>query len=185
MRAFEPAGDGAQAELEEFEVALLTSLVAQLVELLGGAASVPAADLDALAWLAASHDTHVELDHGDPLISRLFPAAYLDDEAASADFRRFTQEDARRTRVEHAQTVLADLEATRDGVEPLWVASGHTEAWLRTVNAVRLALAVRLDITDEASMDALANLSARDPRTPLVDIYDWLGFVLESLLDAL
>ena len=61
----------------------------------------------------------------------------------------------------------------------------HVDAWLKTVNALRLSLSVRLGIVDEASLDLLERLPARDPRTQLMDLYDWLGFVLESLLEAL
>lgn len=186
MRAFRPAAGGVlEAEIEEFEVVLLTSLAEQLQELLGGEEEPVDAALDAFSWLAASAGRAVELDREDPLIERLFPTAYLDDPRAAEDFRRFTEDEARRARLAEARVVIDDLAATRDGVRPLRVRPDGVDAWLKTVNALRLSLSVRLRITDEESLTALEHLGPRDPRTPLIDLYDWLGFVLESLLDAL
>jgi len=186
MREFRRVGEAVEAELDEFEVALLTSLTEQLEQLLGGTDDDPdPAGMDAFAWLAASTSSRVELDHDDPLVERLFPPAYPGDAAASADFRRFTEDDARLERLRLAREVLEDLAATRAGVAPLNVGRPRVEAWLKTINALRLSLSVRLGITDEASLDALGRLSARDPRTQIIAIYDWLGYVLESLLEAL
>nr|NLI49584.1 DUF2017 family protein [Propionibacterium sp.] len=186
MRAFRRAGGGVlEAEIEEFEVALLTSMAEQLQQLLGGEEEPVDHALDAFGWLAASAARTVELDRSDPLIERLFPPAYLDDPRAAADFRRFTEDDARRARVAQARVVLDDLADTGDGARPLRIRPDRVEAWLKTVNALRLSLSVRLRITDEASLDALEAIGPRDPLAPLVDLYDWLGFVLESLLEAL
>ena len=81
--------------------------------------------------------------------------------------------------------MLADLAATDEGGLPLVVAPDHAEAWIKTLNGVRLSLAVRLGIESESDHDALERLPARDPRTQLVALYDWLGTVLESLLEAI
>jgi Domain of unknown function (DUF2017) len=183
MRAFRRVDDGVESEVEEFEAALLTSLIQQLQELLGGAESEADAGLDAFQWLAAQR-SGVELDHDDPLIQRLFPNAYADP-ALADEFRRFTEDDARRARVAQASVVLRDLAGTLEGAEPLRVLHADADAWLKTINALRLSLSVRLEIADEASLDALARLPARDPRSQLLDLYDWLGYVLESLLEAL
>jgi len=184
VRAFRRVGGAYESEIEEFEVALLSSLADQLVELLGGDGPADAPDLDAFERLVAAQGSGVELDHDDPLIQRLFPDAYADP-ALADEFRRFTEDDARRARIAHADVVRRDLAATREGAEPLSVTPGHVDAWLKTINALRLSLSVRLGIVDEASLDALARLPARDPRSQLVDLYDWLGYVLESLLEAL
>ena len=48
-----------------------------------------------------------------------------------------------------------------------------------------LALAVRLEITDEISADEAAQRPDNDPRAWLHEIYSWVGWVQESLLDAL
>ena len=185
MRAFRRVRGAFEAHLEEFEVALLSSLAEQLRDLLGGPEEVtPSRSLDAFERLVADQLERVELDHTDPLIERLFPAAYTDG-ARAEEFRRYTEEEGRRARVAQASVVLGDLAATREGEEPLRVGPEHVDAWLKTVNALRLSLSVRLGVVDEASLDALERLPARDPRTQLLDLYEWLGFVLESLLEAL
>lgn len=185
MRAFRRVGTSLEAEIEEVEVVLLASLAEQLQELLGGAEGVrDLQGMDAFQRLAAGESGQVELDHADPLIDRLFPEAYGVAEL-DAEFRRFTEDDARLARVRDASVVLADLANTREGTRPLVVSPEHTTAWLKTVNALRLSLSVRLGIVDEQSVEELDRLPARDPRARLVDLYDWLGFVLESLLEAL
>ena len=80
---------------------------------------------------------------------------------------------------------MRHLAATREGLEPLRIAPGHVDAWLRTLNSLRLALSVRLGIADEQSLDEIAALPETDPRAYLYAWYEWLGEVLESLLDAL
>ena len=184
MKAFERRGETLVAELDPYEVALTASLVEQLAELLGaGHDAAPASD-PFEAW-AGEFTAGVTLDPDDPLISRLFPDAYDDDPVAAAEYRRFTQDALRRGRIEAAEIVLADLAATREGERDLVIALERVDPWVRTVNALRLSLAVRLGITDDQAHQALGRLRVKDPRRTLVSLYDWLGFVLESLLDAL
>lgn len=186
MRAFERDGDTLVADLEDYEVAMLASLVEQLNELLGdtGERPAPASDDPFDRWEVGFGGV-TPLDHDDPLVQRLFPDAYADDHAAAEDFRRFTEDELRRSRIRAGHVVLRDLRATREGRRPLVVAQSHADAWLQTVNGLRLSLSVRLGIVDEHSHTELEALPARDPRSQLMSLYDWLGFVLESLVDAL
>lgn len=182
MKAFRPDGERFVAKIEEGEVALLTSLVQQLCELLGDGPDAGPDDSFA-RWAGELASTDV-LDRDDPVVRRLFPDAYPDDRVAAEEFHRFTSDAQRRGRLASAHTVLADLAATGEGRRRLVVAPDHVDAWLKTVNAVRLSLAVRLGIESDGDHDELAGLPARDPRAFVLDIYDWLGFVLESLLDV-
>lgn len=184
MIGFGRDGDALVGHLEEVEVALVSSLVGQVVELIGGAAETSPTDDPFAAW-EGEFDGGVALDDGDPVIARLFPDAYPDDAVASAEHRRYSRDALRRGRVQAGQVVLADLAATDGGAEPLVIPIGHADAWLKTLNAVRLSLAVRLGIEAESDHRDLERLSPRDPRYQVVAIYDWLGVVLESLLDAL
>jgi hypothetical protein len=60
----------------------------------------------------------------------------------------------------------------------------QAEAWLRSLNDVRLALGVRLGVTDE--FDGLnEDLDADDPRFAYIQVYQWLAFLQESLVAAL
>ena len=62
------------------------------------------------------------------------------------------------------------------------------EAWLRALNDARLALGVRLEITDETSLRGVGEAVLRDPTSPRVfqlSVYAYLGYLQESLLEAL
>jgi hypothetical protein len=53
------------------------------------------------------------------------------------------------------------------------------EAWLRTLNAIRLAMAARIDIVDENShADKLQDPDSRAS----VMVYDWIGVMIEGFL---
>ncbi len=58
------------------------------------------------------------------------------------------------------------------------------QAWLRSLTDIRLSIAVRLGIDSEA--DQLALAEGDDPAvSTMVDVYDWLGYVQETLVGAL
>lgn len=191
MRRFERRSGVISTRLSGAEVELLTSLVSQLVELVSGGepADYQAADETTDAFERLVEDLQVDPDEPevseDPVLRRLFPNAYPHDSNAASDFRRFTERELRTTKVGDAQTVLAALTATRGGSRRVAVQAGEVEAWLRTLTAVRLAMATRLDITDAESAERLADLPESDPRTYLISVYDWLGFAQETMLSAL
>ena len=60
----------------------------------------------------------------------------------------------------------------------------EAQAWLRALNDVRLALGVRLEVTDDFD-DQVAHLSPTDPRAPYVGVYQWLAYLQETLVRAL
>lgn len=182
MIPFTRSGNELVAEFDDFEVALVSSLITQVSELVGGSGE-PEASGDQFAVWAQEMRSGSELDRTDPVVARLFPDAY-DDEVAAAEHHRYSQDALRRARIADSDLVLAGLAATRDGEEPLVVPLGEVDAWLKTINGVRLSLAVRLGIETESDHASLERLPARDPRSQIVDLYDWLGLVLESLLEA-
>lgn len=180
MKAFRRDGERYVSAVEEVEVALLTSLVEQLCELLGdGPESSPN---DPFTRWAGEMSSSAPLDRDDPVVRRLFPDAYAGDRGAAEEFHRFTADEQRRGRLAAAHEVLADLAATRG--RRLVVPAERFEAWLKTINAVRLSLAVRLGIESEGDHEELEELGDQDARTYVLDIYDWLAFLLESLLEA-
>lgn len=187
MIPFERVDGDLVAELDDLEVSLLASLVGQVSDLLGGspgqgyAGASGAGDDPFARW--ADEMSAEPLDRSDPVVRRLFPDASADDLTA-AEHRRLSEDALRRGRVEDSGVVLADLEATGNGRRPLVVTDEHLGAWLKTLNGVRLALSVRLGIETTEDHDDLERLSPRDPRAQVVSLYDWLGAVLESLLEA-
>jgi len=54
----------------------------------------------------------------------------------------------------------------------------------RALNDVRLALSVRLGVTEEFD-EEVAHMRHDDPRYAYVWVYQWLAYLQESLVDAL
>lgn len=176
--------------LDQFEAELLRLLVDQLVDLLDEGDPEPAAQpSDPFeAWERDFRQgdliAGVEFADLDPITERLFPDAYRHDPAASLDFRRYTQAEQRNAKLTLAAQLLDDL----DRMEPIGrvrIAEAHVDAWMKTLNTVRLVLSVVLGIEDEISADAANRLPDTDPRAQLNHYYGWLGWLLESLMDTI
>ena len=173
-----------------FEADLLRSLASQLVELLRNEAAVPDDDRDPLeAMMDFSGPTTAPED---PVLARLFPTAYTDDEEAAGDFRRFTEGSLRDSKAAAACTIIDTLEEA--GLPPELDEDGlmidvelehdTATAWLRSFADVRLALATRLEV-EEGDEDYWLSLPEDDPRSQAHDIYEWVGYLQETLVDAL
>ena len=178
-------------ELSSYEVELLASLINQLIELVSDgqperyvAGTQPEETFDELVRELTEQVDQPE-EPQDPVLKRLFPSAYPDDPAASADFRRFTERSLREKKISEATTVLQRLTETEQGAHPLRIPPAEADAWLRTLTSIRLAVATRLGITDAEAADALNELPDDDPRAFMVSVYDWLGFAEETLITAL
>lgn len=165
------------------DVDLLTSLTDQLIELLSdGLPKRPerAADDPFALWEADLGDTGQEPeDLEDAALQRLFPNPYPHDAKAASDYRRFTENDSRRRKIDDAELVR---EALRDG-PPVRVPLVDVASWLKTLNALRLVLASRLGIDDAESMDELQALPDDDPRTMVVAIMDWLAYLQGVMIE--
>ena len=126
-------------------------------------------------------------DRRDPAIERLFPDAYPDKPTDSAQFRRYTEVELKRRKLDQAHAVLATLPTDTDGEVRL--DSAAAESWLRALNDARLAMAVRLEIKDEDQADAeireLESQGLGTPRSYQLAVYTYLGYLQESLLQAL
>jgi hypothetical protein len=173
------------------EADLLRTLVAQVVELVHDDAPATASGDDPLASLVQM-DGPIEPPE-DPVLARLLPDAYRDDGESAAEFRRFTERSLRDQKAENGMTVLNSLrdaglpeEAVPDDDMTVEVelTPDEVQAWLRSLTDVRLALATRLGVEDDDD-DYWASLPEDDHRSYLHDIYDWLGFVQESLVSAI
>lgn len=126
-------------------------------------------------------------DHDDPVVGRLFPDAYPDQPDASEEYRRYTEGDLKTAKIDQAGAMLAALPASGGGEVVLDAESA--EAWLRALNDVRLALGVRLEIVDDTSLETeLDEAVLTDPTSSRVfqlSVYAYLGYLQESLLDAM
>ena len=194
---FEPLpGGGAAVALDDVEISIIRSLAVQLLELIGPGPGEDASD-DPLAELFAEGPSEPPKD---PVLKRLFPDAYSDPEgtpgpkeaeeqqAYSAEFRRFTENDLRAAKRESALAVIRSLDALTsagDGGAILKLSAEESRQWLGALNDLRLAIGSRLEITDEDDTDLLYRLPDEDPRKPMVMAYLWLGGLQETLVTTL
>jgi Domain of unknown function (DUF2017) len=188
-------GGGVTASFHQVEIELMRSLVDQLVELVRGQPSArkPRVSDDPLAAAFGFGDDPSRPT--DPVVLRLFPDGYRDDEEAAAEFRRFTERSLREAKADTAATMLASLAAVdqpesapadvsgREKIR-LRLDSAQAQAWLRTLTDLRLALGTRLGV-EEGDDEHWESLADGDPRRYIHDVYEWLGWVQETLVRAL
>ena len=117
----------------------------------------------------------------DPILARLFPDGYSDDEQASGEFRRYTERGLRSGKMAAAQTVLDTLPEAGGRVE---LTAEQAQAWLRALNDIRLALGVQLDVSED--LQAMQERAAQGgPQAAGFWIYDWLSVLQDTLVHAL
>jgi hypothetical protein len=168
------AGGRVHLSIGSEEAAVVRLLVGQLLDLIGEpreqqtVAGMPDLRLSDNTWVP-----------DDPVLARLFPDAYRDDRYASAEFRRYTEESLRDSKRAAAQTVLDTL-----GDGDVILEADQAQAWLRSLNDLRLALGTRLDITEE-TLEKMGGFDWDDPRNAGYAAYDWLTYLQESLVHAL
>jgi len=170
--------DGKQVilDLESQELELLTQLYGQLHELL--AHDEMEVDADPLIQLMNMDGPTVMPQ--DEALARLFPNAYLDDEEAASDFRRFTEPDLRRKKLSCVRDVLSQLQAFE---VVLALDSEQTQSWLLSLNDLRLVLGTRIGIGERDDED---DDEAIDPeRDPGFFLYDYLTYLQGTLIDLL
>ncbi len=193
---FEATGDGGAAiALDEVEISILRSLAVQLLELIGPGEE-PAEGDDPLAALLAEGPSEPP---SDPALARLFPDAYgggpdadsdadgEKDRSASAEFRRFTENDLRSRKREDGFAVVRGLDSlTPDPAGAvLTLKPEESRQWLGALNDLRLAIGTRLEVTDDDDGSELYALPDEDPRKPMVMAYLWLGGLQETLVETL
>ena len=185
MTGFRRVGDGVAARFVRPEAAIIRDLVEQVVELVEPSTeadrSGPDPEADELARMVGlGPDEDAELPD-DPVLARLLPDAYRDDPDAASEFRRFTESGLRSGKVTAAMTLLETLPP---GGGRIKLTPDQAEAWLRSLNDVRLALGTRLGVTDD--FDALdEHTEVDDPRYAYVQVYQWLAYLQGSLVAAL
>lgn len=177
------------ATFSGFEADLLRSLASQLVELLRNEAAAPREHADPLEAMLSFDGPTTEPD--DPVLARLFPSAY-DDAEASAEFRRFTEGTLRDGKAAAAAAIIDTLEeaglpnelGAQKVVIDVELDPEAALLWLKSFTDLRLALATRLEVEqdDEAFWRSLPE---DDPRSQAHDIYEWIGALQETLVDAL
>jgi hypothetical protein len=125
-------------------------------------------------------------DGGDePVNQRLFPPAYLDvaDVERDTEYHRLMHDDLVKEKLDNLDLVTESLARGSTSVRRWTVelTAGEAAAWLGVLNDLRLALGVRLDITEDFDGD----VDDTDPRAPALRLLSYLGWLEEQLLDAM
>jgi hypothetical protein len=122
---------------------------------------------------------------GEPVNQRLFPPAYLDvaDIEHDTEYHRLMHDDLVKEKLTNLDLVTGTLARGSTSVRRWTVELTEEEAaaWLGVLNDLRLALGVRLDITEDFDGD----IDDTDPRAPALRLLSYLGWLEEQLLDAL
>jgi Domain of unknown function (DUF2017) len=177
-------GELVRVSLAAVEAELLVDLTGQLLELFGEDAPAPSAE--SVAELLAATAQPVEAPD-DPVLARLLPAAYRDDDEASAEFRRLTDSDLRATKKSGLSRLIADVTTPtatrpRGGVQIDLDEAGAT-TWMYALTDIRLAFGTRIGITEELENER----ELVDPDSDRFDqlaVFDWLGLLLEAMVLA-
>jgi hypothetical protein len=157
MKPFRSRGGEIVARLDPAEAGVVGLLLDQLEQLL-------AADADDVG--------------GDPVLARLLPEGHRGDPELAADYRELTEASLRDGKAHDLATVRATLP---DGGGEVRLDADQAAAWLRGTNDLRLALGVRLDVTEET--EPPEEMSGEEDHQLLV--YYWLTALQGSLVDAL
>lgn len=123
-----------------------------------------------------------DLDRGtaapDPVTARLLPDGHRSDPDLAQDYRSLTESGLRQEKLADAALLLDTVSEAGGRVE---LDENGAEAWIRTLNDVRLAIGVQLDI-DESDDPMVRAEQTGDPRWAA---YSWLTAVQGLLVDAL
>jgi hypothetical protein len=185
------------------EAHVLINLTEQLLELLADGDG-QSHEVDPLLHLVGISNADVPPE--DPVLKRLLPNAYDNDREAS-EFRRYTEHGLREKKKAHAHMIYeallpqdedwnGDIPLEKGSIQ-LVIPSDQTLAWLGGLNDLRLALAVRLGFgaekapqTSDNSNDSQLHkkyelMLESDPMKAVYAVYSWIGWLQQSLLDAL
>lgn len=110
----------------------------------------------------------------DPTLRRLFPPAYPDDAEREQAYERLVRGDLMDSRLDALDTVVATVDEEH-------ITAEDAQKWMAALNALRLTLGTRLDVTED--QDPL-DVDEHDPRYPQFMVYDLLGVLLGSLVAA-
>ncbi|MBF0660367.1 DUF2017 domain-containing protein [Rhodococcus sp. (in: high G+C Gram-positive bacteria)] len=180
------SGPKLRSEMDAHEASVLRSLVASVLGMLEDrAGQAPQDDLAQLTGLRTGNATPPD----NPAVRRLLPdfhrpdqdsAQHADDESADLNgaMRSLHEPDIIDAKLAAGAMILRTVPETGGRVV---LTPEQAESWLYALNDVRLALGATLDIDD----DTPEVLDDDDPRAPHLDVYHWLTWVQDSLVQAL
>jgi hypothetical protein len=106
-------------------------------------------------------------------IRRLFPTAYAQDPDREEAYQAVSRD-------ELVESKLAGVDLVEDTLDSEALDADQAQGWLRALNDVRLVLGTRLDVSEDTAM-----VDPEHPQAALYVAYDYLGFLVDSLVEAL
>ena len=110
----------------------------------------------------------------DPSLYRLFPPAYLEDDALESEYRELMSDDLRDRHAAALEVMAATVDADRLDEE-------QTNAWLAALNQLRLVLGTRLDVTEDSDHE----VDQSHPDAPAWALYHYLTYLQDEVVGAL
>jgi hypothetical protein len=121
----------------------------------------------------------------DPVLERLFPRAYpeAEDVERDAEYHQLVHDDLLQEKLANLDVVTSTLDRGKASLRRWTIDLTEDEAgsWLGALNDLRLALGVRLEITEDFDGD----IDPSDPQAPALRVLSYLGWLEENLVDAL
>ena len=115
----------------------------------------------------------------DPVVGRLFPRAY-EEKKDEESYRALVGDElvsAKKANVRTAGDMLG-----REGAAEAALSQEQTEAWLALLTDLRLAIGMRLDVTEEKMSE---DIDSDDPDAAALSVLHWLGWVQGTILEAI
>lgn len=120
-----------------------------------------------------------ESPSSDEGVARLFPPARPDDVLGNLEYERSHGDELLLDRLDALETVERTLDLDR-------VTEDELLAWLRSLNAIRLVVGTRLDISESSTEADYADDESAAPMFALYGYLTWLqGWVIEALEEEL
>jgi hypothetical protein len=109
----------------------------------------------------------------DPSLRRLFPPTYGEAVMREAAYQAMAGDELRKARLFAIETIAATAERDR-------LTEEEAVRWAQALNALRLVIGTRLDVTEDASPPA-----PNDADAPAWALYHYLSVLLEEIVDAI
>ncbi|MGP9782030.1 hypothetical protein CQ010_18125 [Arthrobacter sp. MYb211] len=185
-KAFKSGARGITGTLHASERKLLRELFGDVITVLEERAAVHELpeDIDPLYALTGMRPKSADLpEPSDAAVKRLLPDA-SEDKAVAAEFRRLTEADL----IAEKTSLLREAQLLLE-TEKLVLQVPAAQRFARALNDVRLVLAERLDIRDEADSERIAQLvdaaAVQSPQEYLGLVYNLVSWVQDTLMQAL
>jgi hypothetical protein len=134
---------------------------------------IPRDDREVLREVGSQLRQLLDGDLDDPGLRRLFPTAYADDPERDREYHALVRDELADRRRASVATFIDSVGRDRLDEEQVL-------AWMSSVNDLRLVLGTRLDVSEDSP-----DPDPEDEDAPLFYLYDYLGYLLESIVAAL